>query len=100
MSATEQTASRHKAGSFIMYCCQAMKVSEPETPSFKAWNAQFQSLKHLVSNARNTQFQGLKLRHPPPSDVTCTQSLRVADVHDKEYQKEFAGKNNHVNLPQ
>ena len=76
MSATGQTASRHKAGSFIMYCFQAMKVSEPETLSFKAWN---------------TQFQGLKLRHPPPSDVTRTQSRRIADVHDKEYQKEFAG---------
>ena len=44
------------------------KFSEPETPSFKAWNTEFQSPEHRVSKpgtpsfkAWNTQFQGLKL---------------------------------------
>ena len=33
------------------------RVSEPGTHSFKAWNTQFQSPEHTVSNAWNTQFQ-------------------------------------------
>ena len=48
---------------------QTLKISKPETPSFKAWNTQFQSLEHPVSRpetpsfkAWNTQFQGLE--HP------------------------------------
>ena len=45
----------------------APKVSEPGTPSFRAWNTQFQGLEHTVSKpgthsfkARNTQFQTLE----------------------------------------
>lgn len=44
---------------------KAIRISEPEIPSFRAWNTQFQSLKHPVSNAWNTQFQGLE--HPVPN---------------------------------
>ncbi len=40
------------------------RVSEPGTHSFKAWNTQFQSPEHTVSNAWNTQFQTPEtLRH-------------------------------------
>ena len=64
------------------------KISEPETPSFRAWNTQFQGLEHPVSrpgtpsfkrlehpvsNAWNTQFQGLE---HPVSNVWNTQTAK------------------------
>ena len=50
---------------------QTLKISKPETPSFKAWNTQFQGLEHLVSRPGTPRLQKTKdyadpntLEHP------------------------------------